>query len=83
MRRMRFVQFVSFRIKYMKETVQLVKIMGTPADIPARKWTHGSTNCPPEWLENYKMLRWLRWAGLEREGQTIVQDFTMPGRTSH
>ncbi|PHJ20501.1 transmembrane protein [Cystoisospora suis] len=75
--------FVAGRIKYMKETVQLVKIMGTPADIPARKWTHGFTNCPAEWLENYKMLRWLRWAGLEREGQTIVQDFTMPGRTPH
>lgn len=75
----RFVQCDFLRIKYMKETAQLVKVMGTPANIPARQWTHGFTSCPTEWLENYKMLRWLRWAGLERDEQTIVQDFCMPG----
>ncbi|CBZ53006.1 conserved hypothetical protein [Neospora caninum Liverpool] len=68
-------------IKYLKESSQLVKLMGTPADIPARQWTHGFTSCPPEWLEAYKMMPWLRWTGLTEKEETILQDFTMPPPT--
>ncbi|EPT29353.1 hypothetical protein TGME49_258560 [Toxoplasma gondii ME49] len=70
--------FLAGRIKYLKESSQLVKLMGTPADIPARQWTHGFTTCPPEWLEAYKMMSWLRWTDLQEKEETILQDFTMP-----
>nr|CEL66991.1 TPA: hypothetical protein BN1204_027950 [Neospora caninum Liverpool] len=73
--------FLAGRIKYLKESSQLVKLMGTPADIPARQWTHGFTSCPPEWLEAYKMMPWLRWTGLTEKEETILQDFTMPPPT--
>ncbi|PFH33246.1 hypothetical protein BESB_084450 [Besnoitia besnoiti] len=74
--------FLASKIKYLKESMQLVKLMGTPADIPARQWTHGFTSCPPEWLEAYKMMPWLRWADLNDKEEVIVQDFAMPPPTT-